>query len=172
MATNRRYLSRRRSGAEVAELTPWQKWALTSSCPVSAALLSGWGADDSEIWREAWELHGEDLLVDFIAKYPGCRPWPWWVFTHGQERPIVNHAPPEVEAQFRAENTIFGYLHSSILHGHGRSGELVPLQEPEAEYLERLGLLTDSEIAALEADDDDQADDDDDDDEAFDADDD
>jgi hypothetical protein len=155
MPTNRRYVGRRRVGADFAVLTPWQRWALTSACPVRGALLSGWPADDPEIWREAWEAHGPDLLEEYIAKSPGRRPWPWWVFTHGQERPIVNPVPPAVEAQFRADNVIFGYLHSSIEHGHGANGRgLVPWQEHQTDYLERHGLLTVAELEALEADND------------------
>jgi hypothetical protein len=155
MPTNRRFLARRRAAANFSMLNTWQAWALTSARPEAAAALSGWPADDEDLWREAWEMHGETLLSEYIAESPGRRPWPWWCFTYGQERPIINPVPPDVDAQFRAENTIFGYLHSSIEHGYGANGRgLVPWQEHETDYLERHGLLSDSEVEALEADDD------------------
>jgi hypothetical protein len=152
MPTTRRYSARRRSPGVTPVLTTWQRWALTSAGPSYGAVLAQWPADDPEIWREGWEQHRETLLAEYIAENPGMRPWPWWIFEHCQERPIINPAPPAVEAQFRKHGTIFGFLIANISHGHGASGGgLVPWLEPETDYLERMGLLTDSEIAILEA---------------------
>jgi hypothetical protein len=136
--------------AGALELTNWQEWALTSAGPRCGALLAHWPEDDLDPWAEAWRYHGERLLADWIEKYPGSRPWPWWVFEHGQERPIVNPMPAESEASVRRDYTYFGIVHSSILHGHGAApGQMVPWQEPEVDYLARMGLLTPGEREAL-----------------------
>lgn len=66
---------------------------------------------DMSLARDCWRDHGAELLEQYVAIRPGCRPWGWWQF----------EAPEE------------------------RAGE-----EPEAEYLERLGLWFPGERELME----------------------
>jgi hypothetical protein len=109
---------------------------------------------DPALWKKVWEQTKAELLPEWIAKHPGTRPLPWWLFDHKKERPVLHPMASQTEAVVRKQHTYLGMLHTSILHGHGSGGEMWPFQEPEEEYLERLGLLSDSEVEALEDDDD------------------
>jgi hypothetical protein len=115
--------------------------------------------EDPTVWKSVWEQSKAELLPEWVAKHPGTRPLPYWLFDHKKERPVIHSMRPDVEARVRKEQTYLGLLHTSILHGHGAGGEMWPFQEPEEGYLARLGLLTDAERAALDADDDDDEDD-------------
>jgi hypothetical protein len=109
---------------------------------------------EPKVWASVWHQSKAELLFEWITKHPGTRPLPWWLFDHKKERPVIHPMAPETEAIVRKQQTYLGLLHTSILHGHGSGGEMWPFQEPEEDYLERLGLLTGSERAALEADND------------------
>lgn len=89
--------------------------------------------------RVAWELHRDRLLPEFIHKHPGRRPFAWWLFDHGEERPIVVDWPEWTDGAVveRMRRETFGFLHTEIL---GRGGET--FQEQERAYLSRVGLLT------------------------------
>lgn len=140
-----RYRTHRRQRAEA--LDPWQEFVLLHAVP--HLLESAFGPDWEEATEAAWEAHGGRLTSEWIARHPGTRPPLWWALDAPGERPIINPAPPDVEARWRGEKTLFGVLHADILHGHGApAGELVPWQEPEASYLSRLGPLTDAERPA------------------------
>jgi hypothetical protein len=143
MPTNRRKrLPRRR--ANVAELSFGQRYHLERGF----LMLSSFG--DLSEFKFAWRLHRATILPEFIAANPGRRPFGWWLLDHGRERPVTASwaSPAEVEG-FRHGGRVerkFGFLHTSILGGDGL-GE--PLQEPEDEYLARLGLLGAAELQAL-----------------------
>jgi hypothetical protein len=138
MPTKRRMRPHRRT--DIEELDDSRLYELQTGHPlISVMSFDG----DVELMRLAWEIHGEDVLADFIAEHPGRRPFAWWLFDHGKERPIVADWPtwtPEVLASHRSDT--YGFLHTEIFGG--RSME--PLQEPETDYLRRLGLLTESEL--------------------------
>ncbi len=147
MPTNRRYRTRQRRD-DLAHLDAFGEFALTHGRDMLGG--SGFG-DGVDQLAEAWELHGERIAAEWVAEHPGSRPWGWWVFTHRKERPIVHPMPAEVEAAARRHHTRFGFLHAGIRHGHGAPpGELWPWQEDETAYLERRGLLTAAEKAALD----------------------
>jgi hypothetical protein len=76
--TNRRYISRRRSVSQVAELNTAQEFALLVG--PTHAVWAGCDPDDLEFWEAAWSYHGKRLLENWIARYPGSRPWAWWQF--------------------------------------------------------------------------------------------
>ena len=123
------------------------------------SLIKGTGIpdliEDLTTYEAVWNRSKDELLPEWIAEKPGTRPLPWWLFDHGNERPVINPMQPESEAAARREHTYAGFLHTSILHGYGaRKGEMHPFQEPEEDYLERLGLLSYAEREALESDDD------------------
>jgi hypothetical protein len=118
-------------------------------------LLRGYGFFPDEIFRdlesyaEAWELHRDELMAEFIAKHRSetfIRPVAWWIVEHRRERPIVNPFLSEsILATKRAE--LFGYLHTHVYGGKG----MYCMQESEPDYLDRLGLLTDEEREFLAA---------------------
>jgi hypothetical protein len=79
MSTNRRYISRRRSVSQVAELTAGQEFALAVG-PNHAQMFADCDPDVEAFWREAWLVHRDRLLERWIAKYPGTRPWGFWTY--------------------------------------------------------------------------------------------
>jgi hypothetical protein len=154
MPSKRRNVLRHRGSPRgYFELTGGQRFALTIGNPrMGGPQFSDWSAADPAPWKAAWKYHGVEILAEYIAAHPGRRPWPWWVWDHGQERPIVNPMGAEQELQAREQYTIFGVLVCGIEHGHGAApGEMHPWLEPEEEYLERMGLLTDGERKILSA---------------------
>jgi hypothetical protein len=100
-----------------------------------------------EAFKLAWQVHGEELLEEFVAENPGQRPFAWWVLEHKKERPIADsHEPYGAEwAQHLREKNMFGYLHGNAFGGR----DFTPLVEPEENYLDRHGLLTNEERRVL-----------------------
>jgi hypothetical protein len=137
-------------------------------------LANGWtyfsqgyaSREDAEL---AWEIHGDAIMESYVKEHPGRRPFGWWLFQHRKERPIVGKSfePDEIanmRRNIRLNADHFGFLHTSIFAWpDGKTLEY--LQEPERDYLERHGLLSDEELEALAAfdaaEDDDDVDDDD-----------
>jgi hypothetical protein len=113
------------------------------------APLLGPGCVHRGILAQAWALHGETVLRDFIQCHPGRRPFAWWLLDHGKERPINPDVPEDVAARMQEQNTYYGYLHSSVIGKWG--GRLTTFQEDETEYLERHRLLTRQEKQARAA---------------------
>jgi hypothetical protein len=108
------------------------------------AFFNGFNGD-AEAFAQAWRIHGQQVLAEFVEAHPGRRPFAWWVLTHRQERPIIDPDPPaELVAALRGGN-IFGFLDSDIRCGP----DGCPLQEPEVDYLADRGLLTKAEKLKL-----------------------
>jgi hypothetical protein len=144
-----RYKVRSRGRNPIDDINAELRFCLMYGCPGDDFGRGELSWDEPEPWAEVWEQFGDEVTEEFIAFHPGRRPWPWWVFTHGKERPIVHPLPPESEAAARRHSTFFGHLHSSILHGHGTPpGVLWSWQEGESEYLSRHGLLGPGELEA------------------------
>jgi hypothetical protein len=99
-----------------------------------------WFATDctEEDLPELWERFGEEILADHIAQHPGSRPWGWWRWS-------APEAPRLVESG--------GITILDVDNYYPWPEDLDPHQqyETERDYLERLGLLTDAERAALAA---------------------
>jgi hypothetical protein len=126
--------------ADYEELTRGQRKQLEDgSC--MACLI---GFRDVDEMRAAWEVHGADLVAEFIANRPGHRPFGWWVFVHKLERPIVNHHVRDAAIEQSSRRACFGFLHSDI--GVPKGDMLLPWQEPEPDYLSRKGLLEPGEF--------------------------
>lgn len=105
------------------------------------------GSDgDTEALREAWEACRDELLPKCIAEKPGHRPFAWWLFDHGKERP-TNPKWPNSETMKNIGRQ-HGFLHTSILMGWKETR--ITFQESEPEYLRRHGLLTEAELNYLD----------------------
>ena len=141
MPPHKRSLTRSRR-PEVEELTIDIESELIHGRPMLGKGCHG----DIELLREAWEIHRDVVLPEYIAKNPGCRPFAWWVLEHGEERPIIQDLP-EGEKYFRRQYERYGFLHSMLYGGP----DFGPFQEEEWDYLDRLGLLSAEEVAAIEA---------------------
>ena len=103
-------------------------------------MLRGEPMDDDEL-AEAWGVLGDELLAAFIAEQPGCRPWAWWRWQAPEPRLQINDGPEPLPGHGLWFGKPRGYT--------GQPPE--DMFEPEAEYLERLGLLTAGEREALAA---------------------
>lgn len=101
------------------------------------ALFDGPDLTEEEL-REAWEQLRETILADFIAKNPGRRPWAWWEYDAPEPRRQIAPGPKPV-----GDDRWFGMP---------RCYRGVPppeMYESEADYLDRLELLTDQERETL-----------------------
>lgn len=108
-------------------------------------LLYGWfffddeSFPDVESFAQAWHVFRDELMGKVESGY---RPFAWWLVEHGKERPIINAwLPPATIEALRSDSP--GFRKFSFLHTHMVGGPgLLPLQEPEHDYLRRLKLLT------------------------------
>jgi hypothetical protein len=107
------------------------------------------GFKTEELFRKGWELTRETLLPEFIKKHPGERPFGWWLCDHKKERPVISQTTHDGQIVTREwlldhwhdrHDKKFGFLHTNIWP---------PFQEYETDYLERLGILEDWEIARV-----------------------
>ncbi len=48
---------------------------------------------DMDLVERCWREHREELLAEFAATWPGCRPWAWWQF----------EAPEQAEGEAEAD---------------------------------------------------------------------
>ncbi len=137
--STQRYQSRRPGGAAV-ELDRLAEFMILEA-PNSEGLDEAFVAD----W---WAQNGERITEEWIARHPGSRPWPWWCWDHGKERPVINpDHDPACDFAVRRDS-FFGFVHSGVFSvQRGADGKLShsPWQEPEADYLDRRGLLTETE---------------------------
>ena len=81
--------------------------------------------------KAAWMELRDELLPTWIEQHPGTRPYAWWRFEAPEPRRQVSPGPESL-----GPATSFGC--PSLFRGIPHDG----MFETEAEYLERLGLLT------------------------------
>ncbi|MDB5344303.1 MAG: hypothetical protein JWP89_2680 [Schlesneria sp.] len=93
--------------------------------------------------RDAWEEFGDEILAAWIVLQPGTRPFAWWLFDHGKERPIIGDLP-DFALVCQRRDARFGFLDTSIWLCPGY------LQEPECPYLERMGILSEEELKRIQ----------------------
>ncbi len=105
-----------------------------------------------EEMRDAWDAVRDDVLPAFIEKHPGRRPFAWWLFDHGRERPLYRERLEGfcTEEQLRREqgrgdSSRFGFLHTQMWGSKGY------FQEQEEDYLARHGLLGRDELRLVRA---------------------
>ena len=118
---------------------------------------------DMEAIAAAWEELREIVLRQWVAQHPMSRPWAWWHFDAPERRQRINgvhpHDNPERQrhcTQWEAEHPHVARQHAYKLW-YGRPSCLCirddfdARYESQREYLTRLNLLTDHELAALKA---------------------
>lgn len=103
----------------------------------------GWsffeGYPNWESMRNDWLKFGDEITQQWIQRHPGSRPFGWWVFTHGKERPVVLEGHRNLADRLRA-GARFSFLDTSIVMGGAT------LQETQSDYLAQNGLLEPAEI--------------------------
>src|SRR5262245_9664727 len=62
--------------------------------------------------RALWESHRETVMREFVAENPGERPWCWWYFDWGKERPIVAPNISDDDVASHRNNSRFDFLHT------------------------------------------------------------
>jgi hypothetical protein len=100
--------------------------------------------ETKEEMAAAWDAVGKELLREWIAENPATRPYAWWLFDHGKERPVINDSGEEYLARERREAR-FGFLHTSIW---GRGGYF---QQEPLDYLIEHDLLEPGELERYHA---------------------
>lgn len=130
---------------------------------INELLVGNLGQFDSEVAaREAWEEHRAVLLDEWIADNPCTRPYSWWAFDAPERRRCLNglhpHDCPAYKAQIERVGgpSSYGGAAFALSYGVPRLGHGCeqcaesPEFEIEAEYLARLGLLTEHELKLAE----------------------
>ncbi|MFH1419620.1 MAG: hypothetical protein ABII12_15195 [Planctomycetota bacterium] len=120
------------------------------------------GTLDLHAMREGWELLRDELLPKWIEEHPGTRPAAWWLFDSPQRRRRTDSKPhPFANPERRARVEEWRRDHPDVAARDayrlwfGKPACLIVLDdfdaayEPERTYLERLGLLTEDEQAAI-----------------------
>ena len=79
----------------------------------------------------AWSELRDELLPTWVEQHPGTRPYAWWRFEAPEPRRQVSSGPESLgpATWFGCPSSFRGMPHDGMF-------------ETEAEYLERLGLLT------------------------------
>lgn len=109
-------------------LTPGQKWYLTRGACVG-------GFVDEVDAREAWKQYRVSILTEWIAEFPGTRPYYWWELERpaGQLRRQLAGPPPLIDSPIHC-----GYPTHWPCKGL--------IFEPEVQFLRRNDLLTRDEL--------------------------
>lgn len=103
------------------------------------------GGRDVEAIRVCWEEHREHVLEDFINEHPGERPWAWWKFDSREPRRQLAGAAWLEECPEWGKELVDGVPRVAPPLDPDNPVEY----ESQADYLERLGLLTVQERHAL-----------------------
>lgn len=122
-------------------------------------------AEADAAMRAAWDSVRSELLDGWITDNPGTRPFAWWRYDAPEPRQRIDGKPHPfgdpsrlaVVANLRATNDADDWLcRAACRLSFGTPtlaglGEGFASYETQAAYLERLGLLTDGERAAMSA---------------------
>ncbi len=125
--------------------------------------IPGTGFDCDEAKRAAWEELREPLLRRWVKDNPGTRPHAWWLYdaperrrrVDGVQHPFDNRKRKEYVAKWAADYPREAEQNAYRL-SYGKpnafcvSDDFTAEYETEAEFLQRLGLLTGAERQALE----------------------
>jgi hypothetical protein len=97
---------------------------------------------DRDAMRAMWCIVAAELLPQWITEHPGTRPFAWWLFDHGIERPIISDRADAAFITCCRREARFGFLDTQSWLGEW-------FQEPEFDYLLRLGLIPPDELARI-----------------------
>ncbi len=123
----------------MTDLTPDQLYHLHTGEPMICSL----GFADVDEMKAAWGLHREDVMDRYREEHPaGTRPFAWWLFEgvpkYG-ERPIVSK---QWQEQYRQNWERYGILNVDVWP---------PMQEPQPDFLRRVGEIDGDEWADVQA---------------------
>ena len=97
---------------------------------------------DRDAMRKVWNECRDDLIQATIQKEgPGHRPWAWWEFAAPEPRQIVKMVVQELRVPCASLAGRYGIPFDGL--------DGLAIYESQAEYLKRLGLLTESERSLL-----------------------
>jgi hypothetical protein len=104
---------------------------LSVPCARAAGEIGKWGLALSHSMaadqRAEWTMHGDEVLADWVHRWPATRPWAWWAFEAAEPRRCLTD-PGHVVGRGWRDN-----IGRCATPGHRVEGE--------GQYLERLGLL-------------------------------
>lgn len=149
MPTNRRFRTRRRRDLqldETAELSLFRG-------------LHFFDFDEEEHRRAVWEKYGPSLLARWIEEHPGTRPWAWWAYDAPAELRRRVQVPEEELSEYDRHHLGVAETNGPEAFADEPPSFGIPkpfapdslLFEPEADYLERHGLIGPAERRAMEA---------------------
>lgn len=137
---NRRQSSRRIG--DVSDLPPARRYHLLTGRTNAVGYLGVPAYQTRDEFEDAWSDFGDQLTEEWIAKHPGTRPFAWWLCGDHQ-REVIADDPTMIAATLNEKFChTFGFLHSE-------AGNLYPVQEPQADYLARHGLLLPGEVKRI-----------------------
>jgi hypothetical protein len=150
---------KRRSKSRLAGFTRWHRYELETGIGWPFLPQDQCFHGDREAIEAAWNELRVPFMRQWIAEHPGSRPWAWWEFDAPERRQCVNDVHPFdrpdrwretdrlccAEIQRRTYSLWYG---CPALLG---PGDFDCRFESQPDYLDRLGLLTAQERAAIEA---------------------
>lgn len=95
-----------------------------------------------------WIEWGEEIVRDWIARYPGRRPYAWWLFTASAPRRVLAGAE-RIRWLLPARPGVWKLHHGVPFQLHEIEGDEPILVESQPDYLRRLDLLTEAERRVL-----------------------
>lgn len=143
MPTNRKRITRKLKSIVTDNVRHYLETGHADDRDVEVYLLQG----NPEQLREKWESQKEVILSDWIVKYPGNRPWAWWLCDAKEPRQRIGGKGQSMNEKYPAWGE---YYNKSIpVSWHSIDPDNPPRFESEASYLDRQGLLTTAEKKRL-----------------------
>ena len=104
------------------------------------------------LFAAAWQTHGAELTRDWVCRIPGTRPWAWWYFDAQAPRAVVRGPELVLRAvEPGGWDWVWRQQHGVPAMVQARPPGYIgpPTVESQAAYLDRHGLLSVGERAAL-----------------------
>lgn len=147
---------KRRSKNRMAGFTSWHRHELEYGHAYEFIPHDEAFHGDREAMQVAWQSMGSIILREWIAKHPGTRCWAWWAFDAPERRQCLNGPHPfDRPDSWRETDKLCADMQRRVyslsygcpsLYG---PGDFDCQFESQPDYLDRLGLLSDHEQAAL-----------------------
>ena len=156
MPTKRKRKSRNRR----PETKDWELHYLRHGEVINEGRIKRFFINEEIHWPKLWELHRDQILSEWAAKYPGTRPFAWWEFD-APRQPIGTYPGcyfdgglPAPRLKLKGAGTpnheALNYVPSFCFGLPATGYEALdpndpPVYESEATYLKRHGLLIEGE---------------------------